>query len=135
MHTSCSFIKHRSAASTCGKSRQATPALLHRNVFPCQGASIDIPPNNARPTAAGAPLLQAALLDSLFGTERGLTPTAETRGEISELISQLEAGTPNAAPNEVSPPVDRQPDMAHSWRLGKPVMAGANVVEAMVFAA
>ena len=44
---------------------------------------------------------QAALLDSLFGTERGLTPSAETRGEISELISQLEAGTPNNAPNEV----------------------------------
>ena len=46
--------------------------------------------------------LQAALLDSLFGTERGLSANSELRAEINELITQLEAGTPNAAPNEVS---------------------------------
>ena len=46
---------------------------------------------------------QAALLDSLFGTERGLSANSELRAEINELITQLEAGSPNAAPNEVSP--------------------------------
>jgi ethanolamine utilization microcompartment shell protein EutL len=45
---------------------------------------------------------QAALLDSLFGTERGLSANSELRAEINELITQLEAGSPNAAPNEVS---------------------------------
>ena len=44
---------------------------------------------------------QAALLDSLFGTERGLSANSELRAEINELITQLEAGSPYAAPNEV----------------------------------
>lgn len=43
------------------------------------------------------------LLDSLFGTERGLRASSELRGEINELIIQLEAGSPNTAPNEVRP--------------------------------
>lgn len=42
------------------------------------------------------------LLDSLFGTERGLRASSELRGEINELITQLEAGSPNTAPNEVT---------------------------------
>ena len=46
--------------------------------------------------------MKAALLDSLFGTERGLSASSELRAEINELITQLEAGSPNAAPNEVS---------------------------------
>ena len=41
------------------------------------------------------------LLDSLFGTERGLRASSELRGEINELITQLEAGSPTSAPNEV----------------------------------
>ena len=46
-------------------------------------------------------LLQAQLLDSFFGVERGLYTYGETGAEISELISQLEARNPTAAPNEV----------------------------------
>ena len=49
----------------------------------------------------GVSVLQAILLDSLFGTERGLKASSELRGEINELITQLEAGSPNRAPNEV----------------------------------
>ena len=45
-------------------------------------------------------LRQAQLLDSLFDVERGLTPSSETGAEINELIHQLEARNPTAAPNE-----------------------------------
>ena len=45
--------------------------------------------------------LQAMLLDSLFGTERGLEVSSELRGEISELITQLEAANPSETPNDV----------------------------------
>jgi len=38
---------------------------------------------------------QAMLLDSLYGTERGLSASSELRGEISELITQLEAANPS----------------------------------------
>ena len=44
---------------------------------------------------------QAALLDSLYGTERGLAARSEVRAEINELITQLEAKNPNPSPNEV----------------------------------
>ena len=46
-------------------------------------------------------LLQAVLLDSFYGTDRGLTVTSEARAEISELITQLEAKNPTPAPTEV----------------------------------
>jgi PAP_fibrillin len=45
--------------------------------------------------------LQMVLLDSLYGTERGLSASSELRGEISELITQLEAANPSDAPNQV----------------------------------
>lgn len=44
--------------------------------------------------------LKAILLDSFYGTERGLTVSSEARAEISELITQLEAKNPNPAPTE-----------------------------------
>ncbi len=44
---------------------------------------------------------QAALLDSLYGTERGLAARSEVRAEINELISQLEAKNPTPNPTEV----------------------------------
>lgn len=47
-------------------------------------------------------VIKAQLLDSLYGTERGLSASSELRGEISELISQLEAANPNSEdPNDV----------------------------------
>lgn len=43
------------------------------------------------------------LLDSLYGTERGVAASSEVRGEISELITQLEAANPSSDPNDVRP--------------------------------
>jgi len=45
--------------------------------------------------------IKAALLDSLYGTERGLAARSEVRAEINELISQLEAKNPTPNPTEV----------------------------------
>jgi hypothetical protein len=50
----------------------------------------------------GVILAQAQLLDSLFGTERGLSASSEVRAEINELITQLEAKNPNPSLQEVS---------------------------------
>ena len=44
--------------------------------------------------------LKAQLLDSLFGIERGLSASAELRGEINELVTQLEAANPTPSPND-----------------------------------
>ncbi|EFJ38264.1 hypothetical protein SELMODRAFT_163532 [Selaginella moellendorffii] len=44
--------------------------------------------------------LKKALLDSLYGTERGLKASSETRAEVNELITQLEAKNPTPAPTE-----------------------------------
>ena len=44
--------------------------------------------------------LKKALVDSFYGTERGLKASSETRAEIVELITQLEAKNPNPAPTE-----------------------------------
>ncbi|XP_057795013.1 light-induced protein, chloroplastic-like [Salvia miltiorrhiza] len=44
--------------------------------------------------------LKKQLVDSFYGTKRGLSASAETRGEIVELISQLEAKNPTPAPTE-----------------------------------
>ena len=44
--------------------------------------------------------LKRALVDSFYGTDRGLRASSETRAEIVELITQLEAKNPTAAPTE-----------------------------------
>ena len=44
--------------------------------------------------------LKRKLIDQLFGTDRGLKATSETRAEVNELITQLEAKNPNPAPTE-----------------------------------
>ena len=46
--------------------------------------------------------MQAQLLDSLFGTQRGMSASSEVRAEINELITQLEAKSPNSDMAEVS---------------------------------
>jgi hypothetical protein len=57
--------------------------------------------NNNNPTNTPNTNPKAALLDSLFGTERGLAARSEVRAEINELITQLEANNPNPSPTEV----------------------------------
>lgn len=44
--------------------------------------------------------LKKQLVDSFYGTNRGLSASTETRAEIVELISQLEAKNPTPAPTE-----------------------------------
>ncbi|KAK7412704.1 hypothetical protein VNO78_04262 [Psophocarpus tetragonolobus] len=44
--------------------------------------------------------LKKALVDSFYATDRGLKATSETRAEIVELITQLEAKNPNPAPTD-----------------------------------
>lgn len=44
--------------------------------------------------------LKKALVDSFYGTDRGLKATSETRAEIVELITQLEAKNPTPAPTD-----------------------------------
>ncbi|XP_051136216.1 light-induced protein, chloroplastic-like [Andrographis paniculata] len=45
-------------------------------------------------------VLKKQLVDSFYGTNRGLTASSETRAEIVELITQLEAKNPTPAPTE-----------------------------------
>ncbi|KAJ4838910.1 hypothetical protein Tsubulata_047932 [Turnera subulata] len=44
--------------------------------------------------------LKRQLVDSFYGTDRGLSASSETRAEIVELITQLEAKNPNPAPTD-----------------------------------
>ncbi|CAN8246326.1 unnamed protein product [Cochlearia groenlandica] len=44
--------------------------------------------------------LKRLLADTLYGTDRGLNASSETRAEISELITRLESKNPNPEPNE-----------------------------------
>lgn len=47
--------------------------------------------------------LKKALVDAFYGTDRGLSATSETRAEIVEFITQLEAQNPTPAPTEALP--------------------------------
>ncbi|EPS66635.1 hypothetical protein M569_08140, partial [Genlisea aurea] len=47
--------------------------------------------------------LKKQLLDSFYGTNRGLSASSETRAEIVELISQIEAKNPTPAPTDALP--------------------------------
>jgi len=60
-------------------------------------------PSAASPASDFEPSVEdykAALLDSFYGTQRGLTAKSEVRAEINELISQLEAKNPMPNPTE-----------------------------------
>lgn len=57
----------------------------------------------AEPEPAETSRLKKALVDSFYGTDRGLSATSETRAEIVELITQLEAQNPTPAPTEALP--------------------------------
>lgn len=50
--------------------------------------------------------LKRCLVDSFYGTDFGLRASAETRAEVVELISQLEAANPTAAPTESAAVLD-----------------------------
>ncbi|KAK1291362.1 hypothetical protein QJS10_CPB17g02118 [Acorus calamus] len=47
--------------------------------------------------------LKRGLIDALYGTDRGLKASSETRAEIVELITRLEAMNPTPAPTDALP--------------------------------
>lgn len=59
--------------------------------------------NSAAEEFSGVAELKTGLIDNLFGTDRGLKVSSETRAEIVELITQLEAKNPTPAPTEALP--------------------------------
>jgi len=56
--------------------------------------------------------VQAQLLDSLYGVERGLQASGEVKAEIGELIVKLEANNPTPSPNQVTAPI-----LGHCWAM------------------
>ncbi|KAL5201413.1 hypothetical protein ABZP36_035767 [Zizania latifolia] len=52
------------------------------------------------PAASEVTDLKVKLKEALYGTERGLRASSETRAEVIELITQLEARNPTPAPTE-----------------------------------
>ncbi|VFQ89613.1 unnamed protein product [Cuscuta campestris] len=52
------------------------------------------------PEPAETDVLKKQLVDSFYGTNRGLAASSETRAEVVELIAQLEAKNPTPAPTE-----------------------------------
>lgn len=55
--------------------------------------------------------VKAQLLDSFFGTNRGLSASAETRTEVNELIARLESFNPTPSPTAA------MEALAGTWRL------------------
>lgn len=52
------------------------------------------------PVLTETDVLKKQLVDSFYGTNRGLGASSETRAEVVELITQLEAKNPTPAPTE-----------------------------------
>ncbi|PWA53167.1 light-induced protein [Artemisia annua] len=63
-------------------------------------------------------VLKKQLVDSFYGTNRGLSATSETRAEVVELITQLEAKNPTAAPTESLPLLNGKWILAYTSFLG-----------------
>ena len=62
------------------------------------GAAVSVAEEEKRPTEVD--LLKKQLVDSFYGTDRGLKATSETRAEVVELITKLEAMNPTPVPTE-----------------------------------
>jgi len=58
--------------------------------------------------------VKAALLDSFYGTERGLSASVETRAEVDELVVRLEAFNKNTSPLEGD---ESRAALSGTWRL------------------
>lgn len=77
---------------------------------------------------ADTDVLKKTLIDSLYGTDRGLKATSETRAEIIELITQLEAKNPTPAPTEALPLLNGKWILAYTSFVGLfPLMAGGTL--------
>ncbi|XP_074557177.1 putative plastid-lipid-associated protein 2, chloroplastic [Curcuma longa] len=64
------------------------------------GATVEDPPAEVLAVVSEVDKLKQKLKDLLYGTDRGLKASSETRAEIVELITQLEAQNPTPAPTD-----------------------------------
>ncbi|WOL19103.1 hypothetical protein Cni_G27900 [Canna indica] len=64
------------------------------------GVAVAEPPSEIPAAKSEVDELKRKLIDLLYGTDRGLKATSETRAEIVELITQLEARNPTPAPTD-----------------------------------
>lgn len=64
------------------------------------GATVEDPPAEVPAALSEVDKLKQKLKDLLYGTNRGLKASSETRAEIVELITQLEAQNPTPAPTD-----------------------------------
>lgn len=117
--SSCSRTGLRAVPST---TQHLLPAIRHRQQVGPLPISRRISTSTRAAAAATDPApvevydpsaleLKSMLLDSIFGTGRGLAANSETRAEINELITQLEAKNPTPQPNEALNLLDGQ------WKL------------------
>lgn len=69
------------------------------------GAAVDVAEGQPDKPYDSAELskLKKALVDSFYGTDRGLRASIETRAKVVELITQLEARNPTPVPTEALP--------------------------------
>ncbi|KAK6154622.1 hypothetical protein DH2020_008870 [Rehmannia glutinosa] len=67
---------------------------------------------------SGIDLFKKQLVDSFSGTNRGLHVSTETRADIVELISQLEAQNPTPAPTEALPLLNGKWILAYTTCVG-----------------
>eukprot|EP00193_Tetraselmis_chui_P016341 CAMPEP_0177777844 /NCGR_PEP_ID=MMETSP0491_2-20121128/15608_1 /TAXON_ID=63592 /ORGANISM="Tetraselmis chuii, Strain PLY429" /LENGTH=315 /DNA_ID=CAMNT_0019297019 /DNA_START=99 /DNA_END=1046 /DNA_ORIENTATION=+ len=108
------FQKHRAILNKAPARPLPRPLSAAYNDEP-QPPMIDpvavVEPTPSVSTDMSAEDLKAALLDSLFGTERGLTASSEIRAEINELLAQLEVKNPTPSPTEALDMLDG------SWKL------------------
>ncbi|KAK3036972.1 hypothetical protein RJ639_030937 [Escallonia herrerae] len=102
-----------SVSFATGKSAERSKALRVRPVFRVRAVSED-EWGEEKPAAEGPvavaeeeekPVteteeLKKKLVGALYGTERGLRATSETRAEVVELITQLESKNPTPAPTD-----------------------------------
>ncbi|KAL6544712.1 prolyl aminopeptidase [Orobanche minor] len=63
--------------------------------------------------------LKKQLVDSFYGTNRGLSASSETRAEIVELITHLEAKNPTPAPTEALTLLNGKWILAHKQKCGR----------------
>ncbi|KDP20693.1 hypothetical protein JCGZ_21164 [Jatropha curcas] len=90
-------------ANSISKSTLGRPAFLVRAVDDdgeSASEAVAVAEVEAPKEPSEVDALKKQLVDSFYGTDRGLTASSETRAEIVELITQLEAKNPTAAPTE-----------------------------------
>ncbi|KAK9845841.1 hypothetical protein WJX81_003945 [Elliptochloris bilobata] len=124
---SCTVAK-RSATATAVLKASALHVRHHlvqrRSLPPLTAAAVEEAPTAAGEDDIPVEELKAQLLDSLFGTERGLAATSEVRAEINELITQLEARNPNPSLDQAAALLDGRWKLVYASNSGVLALLG-----------